>query len=91
MRLHQLSGNETSANFWMSKLLNGKTGSKVNDISQLLKAAAKGVKMKEFLDALDSLLSFRSLWMDFQVGCLHRLLTLRCPEVCSIRVTFVTS
>ena len=81
MRLHQVNGNPEGADRWKSRLDRGKSGSKLNDIAQLLKAASKDEKMKAFLNALDSLLPFRGLWLDFQVGCFHRLLTLRCPEV----------
>ena len=84
MRLHQINNNLESANLWKSRLDKGKSGSKLNDIAQLLRAASKDDKMKAFLDSLDALLPFRGLWLDFQVGCFHRLLTLRCPEVIPI-------
>jgi len=36
--------------------------------------------MKEFQDALDSLLPFLGLWPALKIGTFHRVLTLRCPE-----------
>jgi Protein of unknown function (DUF3723) len=37
--------------------------------------------LKPLLEAFDSLLEFEGLWNRFQVGTLHRLLTLKCTEV----------
>jgi hypothetical protein len=81
IRLLKKKGETEKAKNWLVRLNDSKSGSKLKDISQLEKAAMRSSSMKNFSDALDNLLEFRGLWDEFQIGCFHRLLTIRCPEV----------
>ena len=63
---------------WLSKL----SATKQRDVLQLEKRADKEKETAQFMSAWDSLLPFPGLWHAVQLGTFHRLLSLRCPEVC---------
>ena len=69
---------DPGARKWLARL----SESKRKDIKKLEKMAAKFPAMQDFQMALDRLLPFIGLWDALQIGTFHRLLTLRCPEVC---------
>lgn len=65
---------------WLSRL----SITKQRDVLQLERRAEKEVETAEFLDAWDDLIPYPGLWPALQLGTLHRLLSLRCPEVSSL-------
>lgn len=57
---------------WWARL----TETKRKDLRQLL-------KYQRYVDIFDSMLQWPGLWTPIKLGCLHRLLGMRCDEVCS--------
>ncbi len=65
---------------WLSRL----SITKQRDVLQLERRAEKELETAEFLNAWDDLIAYPGLWPALQLGTLHRLLSLRCPEVSSL-------
>lgn len=61
---------------WLARLSEGKR----KDIKHLHTRK----DMKLFADALDNLLPYLGFWPSLQIGTFHRVLSLKCPEVCII-------
>jgi len=72
---------ETGRQHWLAKL----SESKRKDFIQMDTRAVKNPAMNRFVAALDSLVPFASLWIDYMFGCFHRLLSMHCLEVSGIR------
>ena len=77
LRYCQLREDVTGAGKWKARL----SESKQADIAQLEKMSKKDHEMAALQDAMDGLLPFQGLWAPLELGVLHRVLTLRCPEV----------
>lgn len=72
--LYRREGSKALENKWWARL----STSKQKDFKQLLSKSL-------FVNALNSLLDMPGLWYPIKLGALHRLLTLRCDEVCLSR------
>ena len=75
-----MEDDKAGAQKWLARL----SKSKQADVIKLEKMAIRTDAMRKFKQALDSLLPFVGLWSTMEIGTLHRILSLRCPEV-SIR------
>ena len=76
LRRAALAGNVAAKKRWLSKL----SWTKRRDVLSLEKRADKDPQWGHLQAAFDRLLPFPGLWPSFQVGTLHRILSLRCPE-----------
>ena len=71
IRRYHIDGDEVNENRWWARL----TLTKRKDLRQLC-------KNRLLIEAFDRLIPFPGLWTPIQLGTLHRLHGLRCPEVC---------
>jgi hypothetical protein len=71
LRHHQLNRNILEAGKWQARLSDGKR----KDVEQLHD------RFPHLTEAFDSLLPIVGLWATVEIGTLHRILTIRCPEV----------
>jgi Protein of unknown function (DUF3723) len=71
LRHHQLSRNINEAGKWQARL----SASKRKDVRQLHE------RYPHLAEAFDSLLPVVGLWAAVEIGALHRILPIRCPEV----------
>ncbi|EKG09993.1 hypothetical protein MPH_12955 [Macrophomina phaseolina MS6] len=69
IRTYHKQGDEKSERKWWARLSN----TKQKDLKQLF-------KIPELTDAFDNLVGMPGMWQSFQLGTLHRLLTLHCDE-----------
>ncbi|KAH7033932.1 hypothetical protein B0J12DRAFT_766202, partial [Macrophomina phaseolina] len=69
IRTYHKQGDEKSERKWWARLSN----TKQKDLKQLFKSP-------ELTDAFDNLVGMPGMWQSFQLGTLHRLLTLHCDE-----------
>lgn len=74
IRLYRLENKVEAERKWWARLDN----SKPKDLRQLF-------KRREIISGFDRLLEMPGLWAKVQLGALHRLLTLKCDEVCFSR------
>jgi hypothetical protein len=73
---------KTETSKWLARLSSGER----RDLKQLQE------KFNPLSQAFDRLLPIIGLWSSFQLGPLHRILTLKCPEVnTSSLITFATT
>ena len=70
IRQYQVSKDTDNESKWWARL----SETKRKDLRQLLKDT-------RFREAFDGLLSWPGLWIPIKLGCLHRLLGLKCDEV----------
>ena len=80
IRQCQALKDETGRQHWLAKL----SESKRKDFIQMDTRAVKNPAMNSFVAALDRLLPFAGLWVDYMFGCFHRLLSMHCLEVSGI-------
>lgn len=71
LRQSQLARDRAQEGRWLARLSEGKR----KDLQHLRD------KLGPLNDALDSLLPMPGLWPTLQLGTLHRIVTLKCPEV----------
>lgn len=71
IRLYHRENKVEEERNWWARLHN----SKPKDLRQLF-------KRRELISGFDKLLEMPGLWSKVQLGALHRLLTLKCDEVC---------
>ena len=72
IRLYHRANDQSAEDRWWACL----DRSKLKDLRQL-------IKRPQLLAAFDELIDMPGLWARIQLGALHRLLALKCDEVCT--------
>ena len=73
IRRSNLEGRCNEERKWLARLSEGKR----KDLKQLYRR----LELKPLSDAFDRLLPYVGFWPSLQIGTLHRVLNLKCPEV----------
>lgn len=87
IRNGHLQGKRSEKRKWLARL----SKAKQRDVMQLERRAenCRNPEMGLFSQALYELILFRGLWPAFQIGTFHRLLSIRCPAVCTLWTKFI--